>query len=99
MYNLLNRRLNMINCQCSPARQQYLVRTNELKSDNMPLTSNDYLNIGYMAGRFGINLQNPNEQNPIKYSDNGLIFDINSCTSVLFENNLKAQGVKFDRLA
>ena len=89
----------MINCQCYPARQQYLVRTNELKSDNMPLTSNDYLNIGYMAGRFGVNLQNPNEPNPIKYNDNGLILDINSCTSSLFENNLKAKGVKFDRLA
>ncbi len=88
----------MINCTSFPLRHEYLVRTNETKTNNMPLNSNDYLNLGYMAGRFGINLKNPNEPNPIKYNDNGIIIDINSCTADLFEQNLKNRGIKFDRL-
>ena len=90
----------MINPICSvPNRVQYLVKTNELKTNNMPLNANDYMNIGYMAGRFGINLQNPNEANPMTSDANGTYLNINSCTAPLFEQNLNNQGIKFQVIA
>ena len=55
----------MINCVNCVPRYSYLIKNNELKSDNTPLSNKDYLEIGYMAGRFGVNLSNPNEPNYI----------------------------------
>ena len=86
----------MIDC----VRNSYIVKTNDLKVNNQPLSSEDYLNVGYMAGRFGINLSNnPNEQNPMKIVPQGLLVNINSCTSDLFEKDLSNSGIKFDRIA
>ncbi len=86
----------MIDC----VRNSYIVKTNDLKTNNQPLNSEDYLNIGYMAGRFGINLtNNPNEQNPIKILPQGVLVNVNSCTSDLFEKDLSNSGIKFDRIA
>ena len=86
----------MIDC----VRNSYIVKTNDLKTNNQPLNSEDYLNIGYMAGRFGINLtNNPNEQNPIKILPQGVLVNVNSCTSDLFEKDLSNSGVKSDRIA
>ena len=82
-----------------PVRNQYLIKTNENKVNNTPLTANDYMNLGYMAGRFGINLQNPNEPNPLMNDANGTYATINSCCSPLFEANLANAGIKFNRLA
>ena len=56
----------MINAIIAPTRCQYLVKTNDVKKDNTPLNQNDLLSVGYMAGRFGVNLQNPNENNPMR---------------------------------
>ncbi len=76
-------------------RFTYLINTN-----NQSLNNNDYMNIGYMAGRYGINLNNnPYETNPILNTQSGILVNINSCTSSLFENNLKNAGIKFDRIA
>lgn len=86
-------------CICNVPRYQYLVKTNEAKLNNQPLTSNDYMNVGYMAGRFGINLANPNAPQDIKQTPEGVVFDINSCTSDLFEQNLNQAGIKFNRIA
>lgn len=86
----------MIDC----VRNSYIVKTNDLKTNNQPLNSEDYLNIGYMAGRFGINLtNNPNEQNPIQILPQGVLVNVNSCTSDLFEKDLSNSGIKFDRIA
>ena len=83
----------------NPVRNLYLVKTNEYKANNQPLNANDYLNIGYMAGRSGINLSNnPSEPNPLYHTNNGTIVNINSCTSNLFEQNLNQAGIKFDKL-
>ncbi len=82
-----------------PTRYTYIVKTNNLKTDNHPLNSNDYLNIGYMAGRYGVNLQNPNTPNPMVYNKDGIKFSINSCTADMFETNLKNNGIKYDRIA
>lgn len=89
----------MINCCASPVRYQYVVKTSENKSNNTPLTSDDYMNIGYMAGRFGVNLANPNEQNNIVKDNNGTYVNINSCCAPLFEASLNQSGIKFNRLA
>lgn len=81
-------------------RNSYIIRTNEPKTNNSSLNKDDYMQIGYMAGRFGVNLSgNPTEANPIVQTPQGTIVNINSCTSELFENTLKQTGIKFDRLA
>ncbi len=78
-------------------RCNYLIDTNSKKENGQYLTSNDMLNIGYMAGRFGINLDGKiNENNIPKETENGLLININSCTKDLFEDNLKKSGIKFD---
>lgn len=86
-------------CNSNIPRYQYLVKTNDTKTNNEQLNANDYLNIGYMAGRYGINLQNPNAPQNIRLTQNGIVFDINSCTAGLFENNLNQAGIKFNRIA
>ena len=86
----------MINC----VRNSYIVKTNDLKLNNQPLNSADYLNVGYMAGRFGVNLSgNPNEQNPIYTTSQGTFVNINSCCANQFEGALNNSGIKFDRIA
>ena len=86
----------MINC----VRNSYIVRTNDLKSDNQPLNSNDFLNVGYMAGRYGVNLSgNPYEENPMNITPDGTQVNINSCCAGQFEKTLNDTGIKFDRLA
>lgn len=86
----------MINC----VRSSYLVKTNDLKLNNKPLNSTDYLNVGYMAGRFGVNLSNnPYEQNPIQLIPEGTLVSINSCCNDTFEKNLNGSGIKFNRIA
>lgn len=89
----------MINSVNVPSRYQYLIRTLEPKANNLPLSADDYINIGYMAGRFGLNLCNPNEANPVISTNQGSIVNVNSCTAPLFEYNLSSAGIKFDRLA
>lgn len=84
----------------SVERINYIIRTNDPKTNNQPLNKDDYMQIGYMAGRFGINLSgNPSEANPIQQTPDGTIVNINSCTSELFENTLNQTGIKFDRIA
>ena len=88
----------MINC-VSPVRYQYVVKTEENKSNNTPLNNTDYLNIGFLASRFGVNLQNPNEPNSIYKDNSGTYVNINSCCAPLFEDTLNKSGIKFNRLA
>ena len=84
----------------SPVRVSYIVKTNELKNNNQPLNGNDYMSIGYMAGRFGINLDsNPNQSNPMQVIPQGTVVNINSCTTDMFETTLETMGIKFDRIA
>jgi hypothetical protein len=52
-----------------------------------------------MAGRFGVNLQNPNEENFMIANENGTYVNINSCTAPLFENTLNQAGINFNRIA
>jgi hypothetical protein len=81
-------------------RISYIIKTNEPKTNNKPLDKDDYMQIGYMAGRFGVNLSgNPKEENRILQIPQGTVVDINACTSDLFEKTLNETGIKFDRLA
>ena len=53
-----------------------------------------------MAGRYGINLDgNPNENNQPKFTDKGVLINVNYCTTDDLETNLKQSGIKFDRMA
>lgn len=81
------------------SRCSYIIPVNQVKSNGEKLNSKDYFDMGYMAGRFGINLNgNPNEHsNPIFTTDN-VQFDINFCTCSLLEENLNQAGIKFDVL-
>ena len=92
----------MISCHCITVvpRSQYHVNTKEGKEDGQPLNADDYLELGYMAGRFGFNLGGkPNEITSMKKTDEGVLIDINSSASTLFEKKLQKEGIKFDRLA
>lgn len=82
------------------SRCSYLVATNQPKTNGQKLNSNDYLNLGYMAGRYGISLDgNLNKNIQPQYTDKGLLININSCTKDLFEDNLNKSGIKFNAIA
>lgn len=81
-------------------RCDYLIQTNSTKANGQKPTSQDLVNVGYMAGRYGINLDgNLQQNNKPKFTDKGTIVNINSCTKDLFENNLTKAGIKFDVIA
>ncbi len=81
-------------------RIEYFIPTKQKKENGEKLSDRDLMNIGYMAGRFGINLNNnPNELNIPIYSKNGVSFNINSCTCKCFEKNLKNSGITFQVIA
>lgn len=90
----------MMNCDCInvASRSQYAIRTKEGKDNGQPLNASNYLELGYMAGRFGINFDNPSEIKTMKKTEEGVIIDINSCAAPLFENKLDKDGIKFDRI-
>lgn len=81
-------------------RCSYLVQTHTPKANGQKLTDRDMFNVGYMAGRYGINLDNNVNQEfkPVQ-TEKGLLININSCTSDAFENNLNKSGIKFNVLA
>lgn len=81
-------------------RNTYYIPTTQTKRNGEKLSDKDLINIGYMAGRFGINLNNnPKEPNKPYYTNSGVFFDINSCTSDRFEENLEKSGINFNFLA
>ncbi len=81
-------------------RCDYLVKTNSTKTNGQKLTSEDLINVGYMAGRYGISLDGNLERNILpRQTDKGTLVNINSCTGNLFEDNLNKAGIKFDVLA
>ena len=83
----------------SVQRVNYSIHVNSPKLNGQQPTKQDLINVGYMAGRYGINLDgNPHEANQPKITDNGLLININSCTTDALEDNLKKTGIQFDRL-
>ena len=81
-------------------RCTYFVPTNQIKTNGENLNQTDLINIGYLAGRCGINLENdPKEPNKPDYTKEGVMLNINCCTCDLFEENLKKSGIKFDIIA
>lgn len=81
-------------------RSTYFIPTTQTKRNGEKLSDKDLINIGYMAGRFGINLnKNPHEPNKPVFVDSGVLFNINSCTSGFFEKNLDNLGINFNYLA
>lgn len=81
-------------------RCQYLVYTDKPKQNGQSLSPEDVMNIGYMAGRFGINLGgNLQANSKPKHTNKGTIIDINSCTADLFQQTLQTEGIKFDKIA
>ena len=75
----------------------YFIPVNQQKVNGEKLTPKDYFNIGYMAGRFGINLDGDvNKENKPVFDEKGIAININCCTTELFEKNLNKSGIKFD---
>ncbi|MBR1753885.1 hypothetical protein IJ732_03530 [bacterium] len=81
-------------------RCEYLIQTNSNKKNGQKLNNSDYMNIGYMAGRYGINLDGNLNQNfkPVQ-TENGLLINVNTCTADLLEDNLNKAGIKFQAIA
>lgn len=75
----------------------YLIHTNSNKQNGQKLNQDDLINIGYMAGRYGINLDGNVNQNfkPVQ-TQYGLLINVNSCTTDLLEKNLNEAGIKFN---
>lgn len=81
-------------------RCSYFVPINYLKANGEKLSQEDFFNIGYMVGRFGINLDGDvNKEYAPQISPDGITLNINCCTSDLFEKNLGEAGITFDVLA
>jgi hypothetical protein len=86
--------------QITPVSMTTYVVNTSTKSSREPLSNNDLINVGYLAGRCGVNLNgDPNRANAPKIGGNHLIVDINNCTSEFFEKNLSKAGVTFDKMA
>lgn len=81
-------------------RCDYFIPINQVKSDGQKLTNKDLINIGYMAGRYGISLDGDLNRNiKPEYTKNGVKLNINCCTTDLFEENLKQAGINFEIIA
>ena len=92
----------MINYHCSSFMPgyRYQVNTKEGKVDGQPLKADDYLELGYMAGRFGTNIcTRPVGLSSMKKNEEGVMIDIDERASVLFENKLDKEGIRFNRIA
>jgi hypothetical protein len=81
-------------------RCSYLIQTNIPKNNGQNLNLKDYMSIGYMAGRYGVNLDGKLNQEfkPIQ-TEKGLLININSCTKDVLESNLNKEGIKFSIIA
>ena len=78
-------------------RCSYFVPTTQVKTNGENLIPKDYFNIGYMAGRFGINLDGDlNKNYKPSFDEKGIVLNINCCTADLFEKNMNESGIKFD---
>ncbi len=81
-------------------RVEYYVPYQVTKRNGAYPTQDDLLYLGYMVGRYGVNLDgNPSVQYPPRKCPNGAIFNINSCTANAFERNLSSIGMGFNRIA
>ncbi len=92
----------MLRCSCVNVvpRTQYQVNTKAGKTDGQPLNADDYLELGFMAGRFGINLNGkPQEITAMKKNKEGVMIDINTCAAPIFEKKLNKEGILFNKLA
>lgn len=82
------------------SRCQYLIYTNVPKQNGQPLNQKDLINVGYMAGRFGISLDGNLQRNEKpNVTDKGTFISVNCCTAPLLEQNLTQDGIKFNKLA
>ena len=81
-------------------RCDYFISTNQVKSDGQRLTEKDLINLGYMAGRYGISLDGDLDRNiKPEYKNDGVKLNINCCTTDLFEDNLEKAGIRFEIIA
>lgn len=81
-------------------RCNYLIPINQPKKNGENLSQKDLINIGYMAGRCGISLDGDlNKNYAPKFDEKGVVLNINSCTTDIFEQKLNDAGIKFDVLA
>lgn len=81
-------------------RVNYIVQTQQPKKNGQKPTGEDMMKIGYMAGRYGISLDgNLQANHKPQMTSKGLKVNVNSCTSDLFEGNLRKMGIKFDKIA
>ena len=81
-------------------RCEYFIPMTQPKNNGENLSQKDLINIGYMAGRCGISLDGDLHKNYApKFEEKGVVLNINSCTTDVFEQNLKNAGIKFNILA
>ena len=82
-----------------PPRYTYEICTKEGKANGQPLKAYDYMELGYMAGRFGINPKvDVYENSAMKKTDEGFMIKINPYAAPLVEKKLEKEGIKFDRI-
>lgn len=81
-------------------RCELFVATKLPKKNGKRLSREEIFNLGYMAGRCGINLDGNLNQNikPV-HTKKGVLININQCTQDLMESNLKKSGVRFEVVA
>ena len=80
-------------------RAEYFVPYRAQKANGKFPTQEDMIYLGYMAGRYGVNLNgSPYISYPPKGCANGAIFNINACTADTFEKNLSTMGMNFNRI-
>ena len=72
----------------------YQVNTKDGKANGHPLNANDYLELGYMAGRFGVDRLDGVKA--MKKNDEGVVVNIHPVAKSLFEKKLDKEGIKFD---
>ena len=81
-------------------RCDYFIPMTQPKNNGENLSQKDLINIGYMAGRCGISLDGDLHKNYApKFEEKGVVLNINSCTTDVFEQNLKNACIKFNILA
>ena len=81
-------------------RCSYFIPTNQTKLNGEILSQKDLIEVGYLAGRCGVNLDgNPQESNKPEYTTNGVKLNINCCTTDLFEKEMTNAGINFEILA
>ena len=88
---------NELEIKMNVSRCELLIATNLPKKNGERLSRQDIFNLGYMAGRCGINLDgNLNQDIKPVHTNDGVLININQCTQKYVEKNLKQAGIRYE---